>query len=123
MRGKGKSVDRRRVQDDRGVDEVHVDYCFMGSKGDTATKCIVVAKDYDSKNVMASVVPVKGSSNEFPARRINAFIRERRAQGHGLDLAEGFAFLIMEEVLSIRLYSGPAYQPLNDFLRQECVSF
>merc|ERR1719188_1974876 len=24
----------------------------------------------------------------------------------------------MEEVLGVRLYSGPAYQPINDFLRQ-----
>ena len=36
----------------------------------------MVAKDYSSKSVMASVVPVKGSSHEFPAKRINAFIRE-----------------------------------------------
>ena len=49
----------------------------MGSKIDVATtKCIVVAKDYSSNSVMASVVPVKGASNEFPAKRINAFILE-----------------------------------------------
>ena len=27
------------------------------------------------------------------------------------------AFLTMEEVLSVRLFTGPAYQPINDFLR------
>ena len=53
----------------------------MGSKMDVATKCIVVAKDYSSKSVMASVVPVKGASNEFPAKRINAFIREIGLEG------------------------------------------
>ena len=48
----------------------------MWSKTDVTTKCIVVAKDYRSESVMASVVPVKGSSNAFPAKRINAFVRE-----------------------------------------------
>ena len=47
------------------IPEVHVDYCFMGSKGDATTRCIVVAKEYESKSVIASVVPVKGSSNEI----------------------------------------------------------
>ena len=47
---------------------------------------------------------------------INAFIRERCAARKGMrtELME----LILEEVLAIRLYSGPAYQPINDFLRQ-----
>ena len=48
----------------------------MGSKTGVATKFIEVAKDYSSKSVMDSVVLVKGASNEFPAKRINAFIRE-----------------------------------------------
>ena len=56
----------------------------MGSKMDVATKCIVVAKDYSSKSVMASVVPVKGASNEFPAKRISAFIREIGLEGQDL---------------------------------------
>ena len=58
----------------------------MGSKIDVATKCIVVAKDYSSKSVMASVVPVKGASNEFPAKRISAFIREIGLEGQDLVL-------------------------------------
>ena len=28
------------------IPDIHVDYCFMGSKIDAATICIVVAKDY-----------------------------------------------------------------------------
>ena len=51
-----------------------------------STKCVVVAKDYSSKSVMASVVPVKGASNEFPAKRINAFIREIGLEGQDLVL-------------------------------------
>eukprot|EP00932_Pfiesteria_piscicida_P016026 SRR837773.2970.p1 GENE.SRR837773.2970~~SRR837773.2970.p1 ORF type:complete len:144 (+),score=34.54 SRR837773.2970:58-432(+) len=50
--------------------------------------------------------------------RINSFIKERRDEGHHGGLPEQHAFLSLEEVLSVRLYSGPAYQPLNEFLRQ-----
>ena len=74
-KGKGKE-DRSFCAKDKLIPEIHVDYCFMGSKTDVATKCIVVEKDYSSKSVMASVVPVKGASNEFPTKRINAFVRE-----------------------------------------------
>ena len=55
VRGKGKTMDHRRAGKDKLIPEIHVDYCFMGSKIDVATKCIVVAKDYSSKSVMASV--------------------------------------------------------------------
>ena len=37
---------------------------------------IIVAKHRDSKSVLASVVPLKGASNNFAARRICAFLRE-----------------------------------------------
>lgn len=36
----------------------------------------------------------------------------------GLGLPKEYAFLTKEEVLAVRLYSGPAFQPINDFLRQ-----
>ena len=48
----------------------------MGAGGDEKTKVIIVAKHRDSKSVLASVVPVKGASNNFAARRICAFLRE-----------------------------------------------
>ena len=86
IRGKGKTMEHRRAARDKLMREIHVDYCFMGTKGDVATKCIVVAKDYDTKNVMASVVPTKGASHEFPGRRICAFIRELGLEGHDVVL-------------------------------------
>ena len=58
----------------------------MVSKTDVTTRCIVVAKDYSSESVMASVVPVKGSSHEFPAKRINAFLRELGLEAQDLVL-------------------------------------
>ena len=51
-----------------------------------AIKYIVVAKDYSSKSVMARVVPVMGASDEFPAKRINALIREIGLEGQELVL-------------------------------------
>lgn len=48
----------------------------------------------------------------------NAFIRQRRDSGLGTLLAADHAFLSLDEVLAVRLYSGPAYQPINTFLRQ-----
>ena len=78
VRGKGKTMDHRKAGREKMIPEVHVDYCFMGSKGDATTRCIVVAKE--------SVVPVKGSSNEFPAKRITAFIRELGLENQDLVL-------------------------------------
>ena len=79
-------MDHRKAGREKMIPEVHVDYCFMGSKGDATTRCIVVGKEYESKSVMASVVPVKGSSNEFPAKRITAFIRELGLENQDLVL-------------------------------------
>ena len=76
VHGKGRSMDHRRSEGERGVREVHLDYCFLGGADDEKTKTVIVAKDRDSKMVMASVVPVKGSSHLFPARRVRAFLNE-----------------------------------------------
>ena len=53
---------------------------------------------------------------------VNKFIQDRRAEDRRAEkrirLAESDGLLTRDEVLAIRLYSGPAYQPINDFLRQ-----
>ena len=85
-RGKGKTLDHRRAGRPRLIPELHVDCCFMGSKGDATARWIVVAKDYEHKCVMASVVPVKGSSHELLAKRIGAFIRELGLEGQDIVL-------------------------------------
>ena len=77
VRGKGKTTDHRKSRgDERGVREVHLDYCFLGGAEDDKTNTVLIAKDRDSKMVMASVVPVKGSSHQFLARRVRAFLNE-----------------------------------------------
>ena len=73
---KGKTLDHRRSDRKRVLPEVHLDYCFMGAGRDENTKVIIVAKHWDSKSVLASVVPEKGASNDSAARRICAFLRE-----------------------------------------------
>ena len=55
--------------------------------------------------------------------RINARIAERREKLKQMSPdtpmpSEANAFLTREEVLAVRLYSGPAYQPVNRFLRE-----
>jgi hypothetical protein len=52
---------------------------------------------------------------------VNAHVSERRSRGIGALLSEKHAMLSLDEVLAVRLYSGPAYQPLNVFLRQIAV--
>ena len=79
-------MEHRKGQHEKIVKELHVDYCFMGCKGETATRCIVVAKDFHSKSVMSSVVPLNGASHEYPARRIIAFIKELGLEAHDLVL-------------------------------------
>lgn len=51
-------------------------------------------------------------------RMANERIRTRREGSSCLDrLPESLAYLSEEEVLAVRMYSGPAYQPINEFLR------
>ena len=52
----------------------------------------------------------------------NDFIRARRSVGVGVNMPESHAYLTLDEVLAVRLYSGPAYQPINTFLRQVRVA-
>ena len=78
--------------------------------GRAATKPNCTPGTRDEKN--------DGVAKEAFLERANGFIKQRRAEGHGLMLSEEHALLTMEEVLAVRLYSGPAYQPINTFLRQ-----
>ena len=48
----------------------------------------------------------------------NGFIRKQREAGIGLLMLDTHAYLTLDEVISVRLYSGPAFQPINEFLRQ-----
>lgn len=75
VRGRGRAADHRAVKEERGVDEINVDCGFVGS-AESDTKTILVAKHLQTKSLLATVVPMKGMSHEFPAKRIRAFCRE-----------------------------------------------
>jgi hypothetical protein len=49
VRGKGKSRQHQQSKTKAGIREVHVDYCFMGKAEDHRPKCIVVAKDRETR--------------------------------------------------------------------------
>ena len=59
-----------------------------------------------------------GKSVEDFVNDANAFIKGRRALGLGNQLREEHALLTEDEVIAVRLYTGPGYQCINTFLRQ-----
>ena len=59
-----------------------------------------------------------GVSLEQFCERARAHVAARRAEGCGQMLRDDAAYLTREEVVAVRLYSGPSYIPINLFLRQ-----
>ena len=74
--GKGRAAphDKRATRDDSLV-ELHFDYCFTSTEGQPKVT-ILMGKERESKMCMATVVPMKGGSLEFPTRRVLAFLKE-----------------------------------------------
>ena len=75
VRGKGRATDHGNRTETRRFQSLHVDYCFVGSAADPRARCILVAKQFGTKYMLASVVPLKGASHEFPAKRMCAFLK------------------------------------------------
>ena len=76
VQGKGKSAPHfKRPSRTDGLAEVHFDYCFMSTEGHPLAT-ILVAKERGTKMCMATMVPMKGGSIEFPARRVLSFLRK-----------------------------------------------
>ena len=76
---KGRGVEAahfKSIRDEGALPEIHIDFCFPGSRvgGDALT--VVVARERDSKMLLSEVVPTKGSVGKFAATRVGAFIRE-----------------------------------------------
>jgi hypothetical protein len=59
----------------------------------------------------------EGNTVDDFKRIINSFIAERRVKGYDGKLPEANAFLTQDEVVAVRLYSGPAFEKINEFLR------
>ena len=76
IRGKERSADHRVEARHDGMAEVHMDYCFMNTADGEVKHTILVAREKFTRMTLATEVPMKGASVEFPARRILAFIKE-----------------------------------------------
>ena len=69
--------------DEEGLPELHMDYCFPESVGQGGLT-ILVAKEKGTKMTMSSVVPRKGTTGDFAAKRVVAFVKEIGLEGAAL---------------------------------------
>ena len=84
-RGKEKRHYKWREREDGAIPEIHVDYAFPASeKGDGVV--VLVAKDRDTKTLMACVVPWKGTTGQYAVRRLGGFCREVGVEGQDIIL-------------------------------------
>ena len=77
VKGRGKEMDHTRRDPDEqdGVSEYHLDYCFPGDEhGNKLTVLVAIEKHTKMKKAM--VVPMKGSTGHFAARKVLDLIRE-----------------------------------------------
>lgn len=76
VRGRGKEMAHYRQEGESTMNEVHLDFFFMGLENEPGkTVPILAAKERRSKMVMASVVPKK-TTGTFIAKRVLAFMKE-----------------------------------------------
>ena len=81
IQGKGKTAPHfQQEQRSDGLPEVHFDYCFMCTHGSQMCT-ILVAKEKSSKMTLATVVPLKGTSLEYPIVRTLTFLKEIGLEG------------------------------------------
>ena len=87
VRGRGEEEPHRKNAErgDGGVAEIHVDYAFPGSHGQEGLT-LLVARERDSKMILSTPLPTKGTSGEFGVRRFMAFLKEVGCEGQDLIL-------------------------------------
>ena len=76
IRGKGKDMDHRKsAEEDRGLGEYSFDYAFPGDEfGYKLT--VLVGKERNSGMLMATTVPIKGTTGRFSVDKVMEFISE-----------------------------------------------
>lgn len=62
-----------------------MDYCFLGTEGET-TETVLVLRERPHRMTMSTIVPMKGASVEWCARRVLAFIKEIGLEGSDIVL-------------------------------------
>ena len=81
VRGCGQAEPHRQAMRDEGaLPEVHLDYCFMGTKTEEAQP-ILVARDRDSRMTLSFLVREKGAADPYVVRRVIAFLKEIGYEG------------------------------------------
>ena len=71
VRGKGKSLDHKRLDQERDhvIPTVSMDYCFMGKDEDESTMPILVLRDHGTKKTFSHVVPSKGTKHPYVCKQ------------------------------------------------------
>ena len=110
--GKGKTASHHQQSREDGLPELHLDYCFMSTK-DNPLATILVAKEKISKMTMATVVPMKGGSVEFPVKRCIAFLKEIGLESADIVLKSDQepAILDLVNMIAKRRVASPKVEP------------
>ena len=77
VRGRGKEMEHKRKdeEDETGIPEYHMDYCFPGdAEGERLTVLVIIEKFTKMKK--AVVVPSKGSTGNYAARMVLELMNE-----------------------------------------------
>ena len=134
----GLSMAQEFDRDDSWVDRAGVRYTLREewayATGLAKPKRSCTAGDRDMGHDGWSVARFRHEANEFIRARREAREEAAAAQGEGDHAGNGtgtgtgngrargldaaFAFLSDADVIAVRLYTGPCYQPINTFLRQ-----
>ncbi len=76
VRGRGKEMPHKKLQDEPGMIELHADLCFLGDENDPGnTVPVFVMRERTTRMTLAAVVPSK-STNTYITKRIVAFMKE-----------------------------------------------
>ena len=75
VRGRGKEEPCRKVEGERGLPEIHLDFMFMGEEKGDRTLAMLVGRERETKATFATVVPSK-VVGEWTPKRLMAWIRE-----------------------------------------------
>ena len=77
VRGRGKEMnhEQKKADEDQGIPEYHMDYCFPGDENGQRMTILVVVERH-TKMKKAVVVPSKGSTGRYAARKVLDLINE-----------------------------------------------
>ena len=74
VRGQGKELPHKKLQDEPGMIELHADLCFLGDEKDPGnTVPVFVMRERTTRMTLAAEVPSK-STNTYITKRIVAFM-------------------------------------------------